>query len=87
LTKDNFEIALFKDDTSIRRKDILLQYGKRAQGFIQIGFRVANFDEWEKQIRAKNVRIIGNVIHDALNSKRTILITDPDNNMIYISEI
>jgi len=86
LVRANLEIALFQDDSSISRTDIVDSYRKRVKGFLQIGFHVSDFEKWENSIRNQKVQIVGYIIYDAFSGKRTLLITDPDKNMIYISE-
>ena len=86
LIGEDLEIVLVHFEASISRKQVLNEYGKRLQGFIQIGFHVSNFGEWEKLFKRKNIRLVGNINYDPFSGKRTAILTDPENNLIQISE-
>lgn len=81
-------IELIEVSSKVQREEIL--FGKPEQtliqGFVKIGFKVSDLDEYIRKLNDLKVTFFGDTYTDPVSGKRSFLIQDPDKNLIQFFE-
>lgn len=86
LTNAYFHIELVELVNSTTRQTAENLTKKSIQGLVKYGFKVTDFDHWHEKLEKLNAKFLGRVIADA-KGKRTMIVEDPDGNLIQFFEI
>ena len=87
LIRAQIHIELIELNSTVSKKDILKNSrSKDIRGFVKFGFVVKGFADWYSYLVKQKVKFRGRIITDDKTGKRTMIIMDPDDNMIQIFE-
>jgi hypothetical protein len=88
LSSNDAMIELIEVKSQVFRDEILNGKPQQTliQGFTKIGFKVSNFDAIIKKLKDLNVNFFGEIYTDPISNKRSLLVQDPDKNLVQFFE-
>ena len=88
LSSNDAMLELIEVKSQVSRDEILNGKPQQTlvQGFTKIGFKVSNLDATIKKLKALNVKFFGEVYTDPISNKRSLLVQDPDKNLLQFFE-
>ncbi len=81
-------IELIQIGTALFPSDLLADQPKGTQiaGVSKFGFSVADFDRWIEFLTEAGAEFLGRVVQDTVSGKKTIIVIDPDGNLVQLFE-
>ena len=81
-------IELIQIGTALFPDDLLADQprGTELAGVSKFGFSVADFDRWIEFLTAAGTEFLGRVVQDPVSGKKTIILKDPDGNLVQLFE-
>ena len=88
LSSEDLLLEIIEVKAQVKREDVLLGKPENTliQGFTKIGFKVSDMDAYIQKLIELKVNFFGDVYTDPVSGKRSLLIQDPDTNLIQLFE-
>ncbi len=88
LTRENIALELIALKSALNAEDVIPNFNNKTRlvGIFKFGFRVNDFNHWEKHLKANNVNIYGDVVEDPTTGKKIVIVLDPDGNRVQLFE-